>query len=258
MEENKIFIKNRYDNKLCGILNEVSDDKCMTIICHARGSHKDSRATFNISKTLTDNNVNNFRFDFTSDGESEGNDLDVNDNILCEDLESVIEYFKGKDYKEFILIGASLGGRIISLIDTKKYNVKKLIMWYPAIIYKNIFKRIKNQMFRKKEEKIALKKGYFLMHDRKKMSLEYLEQERKTNYYEKAIKINIPILILQGSGDPYADYRNAIKISQNNKNVKLILIENENHGFKKDDKNLRYACEETANFIKTNKKDSLI
>ena len=51
------------------------------------------------------------------------------------------------------------------------------------------------------------------MHDRKKISLEYLEQERKTNYYKKAININIPILILQGSGDPYADYRNAIKIS---------------------------------------------
>jgi len=252
MQENKIFIKNRYGNKLCGVLNIISDDESMTIICHARGSHKDSRATLNISKTLTENNINNFRFDFTSDGESEGNELDVNDTKLCEDLESVIEYFAKKGYKEFILVGASLGGRIISLIDTNKYNVKKMIMWYPAIIYKNIFKRIKNKLFRKKEEKIALKEGYFLMHNRKKMSLEYLEQERKTNYYEKAININIPILILQGSGDPYADYRNAIKISEKNKNAKLILIKGENHGFKKDEKNLKYACDETANFIKQN------
>lgn len=250
MQEKKIFIKNKYDNKLCGILNELSEDKCMTIICHARGSHKDSRATFNIATTLTENNINNFRFDFTSDGESEGNELDVNDIKLCEDLESVIDFFKKKDYKEFVLIGASLGGRIISLIDTDKYNIRKMVMWYPAIIYKNIFKRIKNKLFRKKEEKIALKEGYFLMHDRKKMSVEYLEQERKTNYYKKAISINIPILIIQGSGDPYADYHNAIKISQNNKNVKLILIENENHGFKKDENNLKYACDETAKFIK--------
>lgn len=252
MQEKKIFVKNKYNNKLCGILNILCEDDSMTIICHARGSHKDSRATFNISKTLTENNINNFRFDFTSDGESEGNELDVNDIRLCEDLECVIEYFAKKGYKEFILIGASLGGRIISLIDTEKYNVKKMIMWYPAIIYKNIFKRIKNKLFRKKEEKIALKDGYFLMHNRKKMSLEYLEQERKTNYYKKVININVPILILQGSGDPYADYRNAIKISENNKNAKLILIENENHGFKKDEKNLKYACDETANFIKQN------
>ena len=100
MQEKKIFIKNKYDNKLCGILNELSEDKCMTIICHARGSHKDSRATFNIATTLTENNINNFRFDFTSDGESEGNELDVNDIKLCEDLESVIDFFKKKDYKE--------------------------------------------------------------------------------------------------------------------------------------------------------------
>lgn len=252
MHEKKIFIKNRYDNKLCGILNKISEDKCIAIICHARGSHKDSRATFNISKTLTENNINNFRFDFTSDGESEGNELDINDIKLCEDLESVIDYFKEKDYKEFVLIGTSLGGRIISLIDTNEYNVKKIIMWYPAILYKNIFKRIKNKIFKKREEKIALKKGYFLIFDRKKMSLEYLEQERKTNYYKKAISINVPLLILQGSKDPYVNYRNAIKISKNNKNAKLILIKNENHGFKKDDKNLKYACDQTAKFIKQN------
>ena len=119
---------------MCGILNEISKDKCITIICHARSSHKDSRATCNISKYLTENNINNFRFDFTSDGESEGNELDVNDTKLCEDLESVIDFFKKKDYKNFVLIGASLGGRIISLIDTDKNNVRKMIMWYPAII----------------------------------------------------------------------------------------------------------------------------
>ena len=42
MQENKIFIKNRYGNKLCGVLNIISNDESMTIICHARGSHKDS------------------------------------------------------------------------------------------------------------------------------------------------------------------------------------------------------------------------
>ena len=252
MVEKKIYIYNKYDLKLCGILNEVSDDKCMTIICHARGSHKDSRATFNISKTLIENEINNFRFDFSSHGESEGDELDANDKKFYEDLESVLDYFKEKDYEEFILIGASLGGRIISLIDTDKYNIRKMVMWYPAIIYKNIFKRIKNKLFRKKEEKIALKEGYYLMHGRRKMSLEYLEQERKTNYYKKAISINVPILIIQGSGDPFADYHNAIKISEKNKNAKLILIKGENHGFKKDEKNLKYACDETANFIKQN------
>ena len=45
---------------------------------------------------MTENNINNFRFDFTSDGESEGNELDVNDTKLCEDLESVLEYFTKK------------------------------------------------------------------------------------------------------------------------------------------------------------------
>ena len=88
------------------------------------------------------------------------------------------------------------------------------------------------------------------MHGRRKMSLEYLEQERKMNIFNNAKNLNKPILIIHGNDDSFVDYHNSVKISQKNKNAKLILIENENHGFKKDDKNLKYACDETAKFIK--------
>jgi len=249
MQEKKIFIKNKYNIKLCGILNEVSEEKSIAIICHARGSHKDSRATSNISKYLTKNNINNYRFDFTSDGESEGDALDVTDTKLYEDLESVLEYFIKKNYKEFILIGTSLGGRIVSLINTKKYNIQRIIMWYPAIFYRNKLQLLKNKLFRKKEEKIAKKEGYYLMHGRKKMSLEYLEQERKMNIFNNAINLNVETLIIHGNKDPFVDYRNSVMIHKKNKNVKLIIVENENHGFKINEKNLEYACNETIKFI---------
>lgn len=249
-KENKIYIKNKYGLKLCGILNEFDDNDTITVICHASGSHKDSRATFNIAKILNDNNINNFRFDFTSCGESEGRDQDMTMTKLYEDLESVLDYLLDEGYNYFILIGTSLGGRIISLVDIKQYNVKKIILWYPAIFYRNKLKLLKNKIFRKKEEIIAIKNGFYLLHGKKKVSLEYLEQERKINFFNNIIKLNIPMLIIHGNNDSFVNYCNSVYIAKKHNNAKLIIIEGENHGFKNKDENLTYACNETVSFIK--------
>ena len=88
------------------------------------------------------------------------------------------------------------------------------------------------------------------MHGRRKISLEYLEQERKMNIFKNVISLEVPILLIHGDKDPFVDYHNSVKIHKHNKNTKLLIIENENHGFKKDDNNLKYACSKTLEFIK--------
>ena len=65
--------------------------------------------------------------DLTEENQSESKP-EENYIKFYEDLETVLDYFIDNDYKEFILIGASLGGRIISLIDTKKYNKFEVIL----------------------------------------------------------------------------------------------------------------------------------
>lgn len=56
-----------------------------------------------------------------------------------EDLEETIKMLKTKGYNEFILLGASFGAGIISLLLHEKYpEIKGLIFWYGALEYNYI------------------------------------------------------------------------------------------------------------------------
>jgi len=123
-------------------------------------------------------------------------------------------------------------------------------MWSPAIFYKNRLQLLKNKFFKKKEEFCALKYGYCLMHGRTKRTLEYFEEERKTDYFNIALNISIPILIIHGDADMSVSCKNSIIFHKKSKNTKLLIIKGENHGFKNNDDNLDYACYETLKFIK--------
>ena len=86
-----------FDNKkICGIINIVNQNQEIAIICHARTSSKDSRPTTMLANCLTKEKINNFRFDFTSCGESDGdyNDYD-NDYYLSAIINNYFEgYYK--------------------------------------------------------------------------------------------------------------------------------------------------------------------
>ena len=116
---------------------------------------------------LSDEKINNFRFDFISCGESDGeyNDYTVSNMIL--NLKDTLIYLKEKGFEKFILIGCSMGGRIISLIDEKEFNIDKLILWYPALDYgRGIF-----NIPSKKEKTADMAEGF----DNSKLQSEFLE-----------------------------------------------------------------------------------
>ena len=122
--------------KICGILNKVNDSDQIIVICHARGSSKDSRATTHLSDSLTNEKINNFRFDFVSCGESEGDFTDYSITNMINNLNDTLKEIKEKyGFNSFILIGCSIGARIISLVNNTDYDIKKLIFWYGAFNY---------------------------------------------------------------------------------------------------------------------------
>lgn len=135
--------------KLCGILNQVNDSKEIVVICHARTSSKDSRPTTLLGKRLSENRINNFRFDFIGCGESEGNQLAYTVTNMINKLNDTLKMLKEKyGYNKFILIGCSMGARIVSLVNHTDFDIEKIILWYGAIDYgRGIF----NLLVKKKE-----------------------------------------------------------------------------------------------------------
>lgn len=239
------FSYNTFDNKkLYGILNEVNENKDIVIICHARTSSKDSRPTTMLAGRLTKEKINNFRFDFISCGESEGDYTDYTISNMIINLNDTIKILKEKGFEKFILIGCSMGARIISLIDEKVFNIQKLIFWYPALDYgRGLFN------LPSKKEKVAKKKGFYEIEKSYKLSYNYFVDERNYRAYKKLYKSTIPKLFVHGTSDKFVPYNHTKEIYKRVPNSKLCLIENADHGFH-NEIHMDKALEETINFIK--------
>lgn len=132
--EQKLTYKSNNQN-LVGILNKINDTDEIVVICHARTSSKDSRPTKRLSESMNEIGLNNFRFDFIACGESEGNNVDYNVSNMIQNLNDTLNYLKSEGYNRFILVGCSMGARIVSLVNHEKFNIEKIILWYGAFDY---------------------------------------------------------------------------------------------------------------------------
>ena len=74
MEKTKIFFKNSIGQKLTGVLYKPENKKDfpIAIFCHGYKSTKESNKAKAISEKLTKKGIGIFAFDFSGNGESEG------------------------------------------------------------------------------------------------------------------------------------------------------------------------------------------
>ena len=232
------------NTKLCGILNKLNNTNELVIICHARTSSKDSRPTTLLAEALSKNNINNFRFDFIACGESSGDISNYTVTNMVNNLnDTLYKMKKDYDFENFILIGCSMGARIISLVNHNQFNIKKIILWYGALNYPQKIFNLPS-----KKEKIAKKQGYYCVEKGIMLSYNYFIDERKYCAYKNLYTWEVPKLFIHGTNDHYVNYKSSIKVSKKCKNAKLILIKNGDHGFHNED-SMNLALKETINFI---------
>ena len=159
-------------------------------------------------------------------------------------LKDTLTFLKGKGFEKFILVGCSMGGRIISLINEDEFNIEKLVLWYPALDYgRGIFN------FPSKKERIAKKQDFYQIENGCKLCYEYFVDERKYRAYRELYKKQCKKLFVHGTADPFVSFVSSKKISNKCKNSKLILLENADHGFH-NESHMSKALEETIKFIK--------
>lgn len=239
----KVFYSTSDNRTLCGIINRVNVSKEIIVICHAKASSKDSRVTSSVANTLNNYNHNNFRFDFLGCGESDGDINDFNITNMISNLNDTLKWLMDEyGYSEFILFGCGEGAKVISFVDRKKYDIKKLLLWYGTFNY-GLFKKVSY------DEKIAKKQGFVLLEDGSKLPYEYyLDNAKYVAYKELFNWIDVPKLFVHGSNDIVVSYKQSVKLSKKCKHGTLYLIGEADHGFT-NDRHLKKAIKETVRFI---------
>lgn len=251
--EEKIYINSTDNIKLCALIANISVDK-VVLLCHGIRGNKEERGSFTtLAKSIQEQGYSTIRIDFRAHGESTGIDYEMTISKEIEDVEAVIEFLRDKGYKEIIVLGASFGASIISLVDYSKFDeVKALILWYGAL---DNYNALKNDTFlSQRNKKIALKDGFYPSHNKKgrlfRFGVPLFEEIEKYKPKDKLETIVLPKLFVHGLADETVPYNVSVEIHNECINSKLELIENGSHTFDTDKQSLKEAVDKTVEFIK--------
>lgn len=251
--ENKIYINSTDNIKLCALVKEISKDK-VVLLCHGIRGNKDERGSFiTLAKEIQQQGYSTIRIDFRAHGESTGIDYEMNISKEIEDIESVLKFLKTRGYKEIIVLGASFGASIVSLVDYSQFDeVKALVLWYGAL---DNYNALRNDNFLSERNKeIALKDGYYVSHNKAgkifRFGVSLFEEINQYKPKEKIQKTNLRKLFIHGLADETVSYEVSKEVHSKCTNSKLELIENGSHTFDTNEQSLKDAVNKTVDFIK--------
>ena len=208
--------------------------KSCVVMCHGLKTDRDEYGTFaDLSNMLLDNGYDSFRFDFRAHGQSEGRDVEMTVQGLKKDLCATLGLLQNSGYSEIIVVGASFGASILSLINYAYFpQVKKIIVWSGSIDANrgNSNGSLGVQNYRK-----ALENGSVNVESKTTgkiitLSDRFMRETRELAPEEKIKEINKPILFLQATEDETSPYEVNKNIAKCCKDAYFIEIEGASHG----------------------------
>ncbi|KAI0494089.1 hypothetical protein KFK09_024220 [Dendrobium nobile] len=108
VSKQRVEILNKYGEKLVGVLHSTGS-KNLVILCHGFRSTKDEKLLLNLIAALTKEGMSVFHFDFSGNGESEGEFQYGNYRKEADDLRAVVLNLSEKNFKICAISGHSKG-----------------------------------------------------------------------------------------------------------------------------------------------------
>lgn len=205
----KIFIKNRKDQKVAVIIEEVEAPKGLAFVMHGLGGFKEQAHLEMIADLFKENGYTAVRFDTTNTiGESDGDFKDATVTNYYEDLEDVIKWSEAQSwYKEpFVLVGHSLGGISTALFAENYPEKVKALAPISTVVSGELgveaHKRFSPEEFRIWEEtgwleaKSQSKPGVV-----KRLKWSHIADRLKYDLLLKVNKLTMPVLLVVGEND---------------------------------------------------------
>uniref|UniRef100_A0A0D9WJ65 Serine aminopeptidase S33 domain-containing protein n=1 Tax=Leersia perrieri TaxID=77586 RepID=A0A0D9WJ65_9ORYZ len=240
VREQRIRISNKHGEYLVGLLHQACS-KNLVILCHGFRATKDDSILVDFVSALTREGINAFRFDFSGNGESEGQFQYGNYRREADDLRSVVSYFTEQKYNIIGLVGHSKGGNAVLLYASMYHDIPVIVnisgrfaleRGIDGRLGKNFMQRIK-------------KDGYIDVRNRKgefeyRVTEESLKDRLSTDTLlsSRSISKDCRVLTIHGSKDEIVPVQDALMFAANIQNHKLHIIEEANHRYTGHEKEL--------------------
>ncbi|OEL31733.1 hypothetical protein BAE44_0007248 [Dichanthelium oligosanthes] len=118
--EQRVVVANKHGENLVGVLHHAGSNK-VVVLCHGFVACKDDSIMIDLAAALTKQGISAFRFDFSGNGESEGEFQYGNYRKEADDLHSVVSYL----YQEKFFTIHGSADKIIPVEDA--YEFARLI-----------------------------------------------------------------------------------------------------------------------------------
>ena len=205
----KIFIKNRKDQKVSVIIEEVEAPKGLVFVMHGLGGYKEQAHLEMIADLFKENGHIVVRFDTTNTiGESEGNFEDATITNYYEDLEDVIKWSGAQKWymEPFVLVGHSLGG-ISTALFAENYPAKVKALAPISTVVSGALSVEAHKKFESEEFKNWEKTGWLEAKSQskpgvvKKLKWSHIADLLKYDLLPQANKLTMPVLLIVGEND---------------------------------------------------------
>ncbi|KAK3161100.1 hypothetical protein QOZ80_1BG0071830 [Eleusine coracana subsp. coracana] len=247
--EQKVAVTNKHGESLVGVLHNAGSNK-VVVLCHGFAASKDDSIFHDLVAALTKQGFSAFRFDFSGNGESEGEFEYGNYRKETDDLHSVVAYLKEK-YDVTAIVGHSKGGNVVVLYASI-YGDVPLVVNLSGRFY--VEKGIEERLGKGFMDRIN-KEGYIEVRNKTgKVLYRVTKESLMVNTDMRAASLTITkecrIFTIHGSADKIVPVEDAYEFAKLIPNHKLHIIKKANHGYTSHRKQLSDAVVDLITSIK--------
>lgn len=240
MIEEKVYFRNWYDEKICGLIARPEGDGKFPVVvgCHGFTANKNGSKLTELSKRLPEEGIALLRFDFSGLGESEGDFAETTIGKNAQELHSAIEFVKTLEFvdKDRIgVFGSSMGGMVTLVEASSNPDIKAISLAAPACKFDYPVRHYTPEQLREFEKTgiIRHKSSNGRIYE---IKWEFIKEARSYDMLQMAQDIKADVLIVQGDSDKSCAHENAMEFIANVSSRKeLITLNGCGHFFEEHD-----------------------
>jgi|GEM_PF-5504072 len=177
----------------------------VVIITHGLGSDKESEYASAFERKLTKSNISTLRYSNRGSGLSSGDFFDFTFSQAVQDLETVINYLKNKNYKNIGIVGNSINSAAALEVTSKQTDstIKTLALISCISNYPKVLKDHPNLLAKWKEEGSLTLPAF----GDKKLSYEFVTDLKNHTFPVPKRSLNAKFAICHASEDPLVSYK---------------------------------------------------
>uniref|UniRef100_A0A0E0JKD9 Serine aminopeptidase S33 domain-containing protein n=1 Tax=Oryza punctata TaxID=4537 RepID=A0A0E0JKD9_ORYPU len=230
-QEERVVITNKHGEKLVGLLQHMGSTK-IVVLCHGFTASKNDSIIVDLANALTKQGIGIFRFDFSGNGESEGEFQYGNYRKEADDLHSVVSHLNQEKYDIKAIVGHSKGGDVVVLYASIYDDVRMVVNLSGRFhlergIEERLGKEFMDIIDKEGYIDVKTKSGKFLY----KVTKESLMERLKTDMHAASLSISkeCRFFTIHGSADEIIPVEDAYEFAKHIPNHKLHVIEGANH-----------------------------